>query len=108
LPQVIIALERDSWCGTQQLAAELQLHPAWLARAYRSAMGEGILESLRRRRVARAASLLRSSNSSLAEVAAEAGFYDQSHMTRSFQATIDRTPSKVRAERQLLTSFLTQ
>jgi len=38
--------------GASALARALDLHPAYLARAYRAAMGEGVGETRRRRRVA--------------------------------------------------------
>ncbi|HYE41800.1 MAG TPA: helix-turn-helix transcriptional regulator [Caulobacteraceae bacterium] len=77
---------------TRRLAAALDLHPAWLARVYRAARGEGLQQTARRLRVERAAALLRPAGVSLAEVAIEAGFCDQSHMNRAFRAVLDRTP----------------
>lgn len=91
--------------STERLARELGLHPAWLARAYRSAMGEGLHETARRKRVERAAFLLRTADNSIAEIAAAAGFCDQSHMNRGFKALAGRTPLEVRAERALLAGF---
>jgi AraC family transcriptional regulator len=87
---------------TAALARRLDLHPAWLARAYRAAMGEGIGETLRRRRVERASRLLRRTGAGLAEVAVDAGFCDQSHMNRAFRQLLGRTPRQVREERVLL------
>jgi len=71
----------------------------WLARAYRHWHGEGFSAVLRRRRVAAAAMLLELPGMSLAEVAAEAGFCDQSHMNRAFKRLFSRTPAAVRAAR---------
>jgi len=50
-------LERDDR-STAELAQKLDLHPAWLARSYRRAMGEGIGDMRRRRRVSAAVGLL--------------------------------------------------
>lgn len=69
----------------------------WLVRAYRYWRGEGLGEMLRRRRVEAAAILLESTDLELAEVAAEAGFCDQSHMNRAFKKHIGRTPAVTRA-----------
>jgi AraC family transcriptional regulator len=88
--------------ATARLAAQLGLHPAWLARAYRAAVGEGIQDTARRRRVEHAVPLLRRSDVPLAEVAVASGFCDQSHMTRDFRILIGRTPRQVRLERALL------
>jgi AraC family transcriptional regulator len=87
--------------GAAALARTLDLHPAYFARAYRAAMGEGVGETRRRRRVEAASALLRSTRLSLAEVAVAAGFCDQSHMNRCFAAVLGRTPLQVRRERRL-------
>lgn len=105
LDHVLEALDTEPWCGTRRLSVELDLHPAWLARAYRNAAGEGLLDSLRRRRAGRAVALLRGSEGSLADTAIAAGFCDQSHMTRAFRTLIGRTPLQVRAERRSLTEL---
>lgn len=81
-----------------QLASELGLNPHWLAQAYRVATGEGIRETARRTRVERAATLLRSTDLSAADIAAAAGFCDQSHMIRCFLQVLGRTPSQVENE----------
>jgi transcriptional regulator GlxA family with amidase domain len=90
---------------TNDLAAQLDLHPAWLARAYRAAVGEGLRETQRRRRVERASTLLRNSDYPAAQIAVEAGFCDQSHMIRGFLTVLGRSPFQVRAERELLRAF---
>ena len=91
--------------ATAKLAAQLDLNPAWLARAYRAVIGEGIQETARRRRVEHAVRILRKSDIPLAEVAVVSGFCDQSHMTRDFRILIARTPLQVRLERTLLPSL---
>lgn len=96
------ALSRDKLPATTELARALDLHPAWLSRAYRAACGEGIQEAVRRKRVERAALLLRTSGMPPSEIALEAGFCDQSHMNRSLRAVIGRTPLQVRAETERL------
>lgn len=79
-----------------RLADRLGLHPGWLLQAYRAAKGEGLHETLRRRRLSSAWAMLRSTDRSLAGIAADCGFYDQSHMSRSFRAVLGRTPLEVR------------
>jgi AraC-like DNA-binding protein len=102
LKQIARKLAGDKRVATAALAAELGLHPAWLARAYRAAAGEGVQEAARRGRVGRAVQLLRRSDLALAQVAADCGFSDQSHMTRDFRIVLGRTPLQVRSERALL------
>lgn len=84
----------------------LDLHPAWLARAYRAWRGEGMAETARRRRVERAVGMLRASADGLAAIAIEAGFCDQSHMNRCFNAVLGRSPLEVRREARLLAAVL--
>lgn len=92
----------DGQSSTSEIAARVQRHPAWLARAYRAWRGEGMSETVRRRRVERATAKLRASTAPLADIAAECGFCDQSHMNRAFRAVLRRTPLDVRREAPLL------
>jgi AraC-like DNA-binding protein len=91
--------------STSALARMLGLHPAWLARAYRQATGEGLRGTLHRRWVERAVLLLRESSLAQADIAADAGFCDQSHMIRVFRRVLGRTPSDVRADSTLLATL---
>lgn len=88
--------------STAQIARAVDLHPAWLARAYRAWRGEGLAETARRLRVERAVLLLRQGTETLADVALAAGFCDQSHMNRAFHRVLGRTPLEVRREAALL------
>lgn len=91
-------LNSDTTPSTLEMARSLHLHPAWLNRAYRRLRGEGIQETLRRKRVERAAHLLRTTFEPLSHIAVVVGFCDQSHMTRAMRAVIGRTPLQVRYE----------
>jgi len=95
------AMARNPAVSTRQLARMLDLNADYLARAYRFAAGEGIYESARRRRVERAAAMLRRSDCSLVDIALASGFCDQSHMNRCFRAVLGRTPLAVRDEGRL-------
>ena len=83
---------------TRTLAARLGLHPAWLSQAYRRSIGEGLQETAQRRRVERAVHLLRETSATCADIAADTGFCDQSHMVRVFRRVLSRSPSVIRAE----------
>jgi AraC family transcriptional regulator len=87
---------------TTKLARALGLHPAYLARCYRHAFGEGLTDTRRRCRVEEAVGHLRTTNQPLAEVAVASGFSDESHMTRNFSQLLGRTPLQIRQERKLL------
>ena len=99
IEQLTRRLRENPGMRVQALARELDRHPSWLGTAYRQVVGEGILETAARLRVERAARLLRETESSYCEIAAAAGFCDQSHMNRNFRRIIHRLPSTVRAER---------
>ena len=87
--------------GATEIARRLDLHPGWFAEAYRQAVGEGVGDTLRRLRVETAVQMLTGSQEAQAQVAAAAGFCDQSHMIRSFRTVLGRTPGEVRAERKV-------
>lgn len=99
LDGVVARLQSDPSSTAAQLAADLGLNPAWLAQAYRRAMGEGLRETAARRRVELATTLLKQTADPASEIALAAGFCDQSHMIRTFRAVLGRTPSQLLAER---------
>ena len=100
LPRALTLVDEAAAGTATPIARELGLHPGWFAEAYRAAMGEGVGETARRRRVELAVHMLVSSSEPQAQVAAAAGFCDQSHMIRAFQAVLGRTPGEVRRERR--------
>jgi AraC family transcriptional regulator len=105
LGQVQAQLHSSEAEATSTLASVLGLHPRWLAHAYRSAVGEGLHETVRRRRLERAAYLLRATDYSIAAIAADTGFCDQSHLNRVMRSVTGRTPVQMRAERQALATL---
>jgi AraC family transcriptional regulator len=105
LSMVDTAVEQAECIDAASLAGRLELHPAWLARVYRGARGEGLHHTLRRRRVEDAVRMIRSGSGGFAETAAAVGFCDQSHMNRAFQAVLGRTPGDIRREAGRLGRF---
>lgn len=81
------------------LAASLGLTPPHIARAFRRAHGVSVGEYIRRRRVAAASRILRTTDMPLVEVAGRTGFTDQSHFTNVFRRLIGMTPAAYRRER---------
>ena len=92
-------LHEDTTLSVAFLAKELGRHPSWIGTAYKRATGEGVPETAARFRLERAARLLRETTLSLASVAVDAGFCDQSHMNRTFRRILDRLPSAIREDR---------
>lgn len=103
--ETVDAAVSEATADVRTLSQRLDLHPAWLARVYRAARGEGLHQTLRRHRVEDAVRLIRSGGEGLADVALDAGFCDQSHMNRAFQAVLGRTPGEVRLEAAQLERF---
>jgi AraC family transcriptional regulator len=86
-------LEADTQPPTMQELARLAgVHPVYLARAFRRTFRCSIGEYSRQRQVGRAMRLLGDAGRSLSAVSADAGFSDQSHMTRQIRSLTGQTP----------------
>jgi AraC family transcriptional regulator len=79
-----------------QVATALGVHRGHLARVFRAEYGETLGASLRRIRAQRAAALIRGTQFSLVQIAAQCGFSHQAHMTRVFRAVFGTTPTHYR------------
>lgn len=86
---------RDS-IGLSELAAEVGRHPAHVARAFRAEYRMTAGEFQRRIRVAAAVHALRETEASIAFVALDCGFSDQSHLGRWMRRYLGLTPQAVR------------
>jgi AraC family transcriptional regulator len=83
--------------GLGELAAEVGVHPSHLARVFRRHHGTSIGAYARRLRLDWATAQLAAGEECLALLAAEAGFADQSHFTRSFKRHTGLTPARYRS-----------
>jgi AraC family transcriptional regulator len=72
------------------------VHPVTLARGFRRRFGCTMGDYVRQRRIERAMEQLRSSHDSLAEIALQNGFADQSHFSNLFRRTVGLSPSRYR------------
>jgi AraC-like DNA-binding protein len=95
-------------CGRLSLtriAAAAGLHPTHFARIFRRYTGLTVYEYVRHRRLIRAEhDLTNSEGQSLSMVAAENGFADHAHFTRTFKSMTGETPSSYRARVRRLRS----
>lgn len=83
--------------STRMLAAEAQLHPVYVARAFRRWFGCSLAGYARRVRLEYARRHVIESRLPLARIAVEAGFSDQSHLQREFRCKLGHTPGALRA-----------
>jgi AraC family transcriptional regulator len=82
--------------GLEEVANTIGVHPSHLAKTMRAKFGCTLGEYQRHERVRYVARKLRESETPLALLAADSGFSDQSHMTRSFRAVHGVTPAVFR------------
>ncbi len=84
-------------CGrVRDLAQRAGVHPVYLARKFRSCLGVSVSEYVKQRRVEATSQLLSIRRLSLAAIACQAGFSDQSHMGRIFKSKTGLTPDTYR------------
>ncbi|HEY6485803.1 MAG TPA: helix-turn-helix transcriptional regulator [Candidatus Cybelea sp.] len=100
-PQFAAAREalENAQSGTPvaSLAHRLGMHRGRLHRGFKRAYGESPRDGLTKRRATNAVDLLVETSLSIAQVAAECGYYDQSHFCRQFKRLSGMSPSRFRA-----------
>jgi len=95
--EVLRARARDG-IGLGGVAAAVGRHPAHVARSFRRHFGCSVGDRLRQLRLETAADALARTDRPLAEIALEAGFYDQAHFGRCFKRWSSRSPGAYRRE----------
>jgi AraC family transcriptional regulator len=93
----LLRTRTDECIRLSDLAAVVGVHPIHLARTFRARHGVSVGEYGRRVRIEWAAAEIARGEASLAAVATEAGFADQSHFTRLFKRYVGTTPARFRA-----------
>ena len=89
--------EFQSPASLDDLAAEAGVHPGHLTRTFRARFGCSIGTYVRRLRVSAVLRAIADPDRSLADLASEAGFSDQSHMGRVVRRETGLTPGEWRA-----------
>lgn len=84
----------------EDVARAVSMHPAHVARTFRVTQGMPIVRYVRHLRIEYAAMRLSTSSDPISEIALEAGFSDQPHLTRAMHAHLGVTPNRYRASRQ--------
>ncbi len=81
---------------TKDLATWLDIHPVYLARIFRRHYGCSVKDYLQDLRISQAVQDLSNGKKALVHIALDAGFSDQSHMTRLFQKGMNTSPGVFR------------
>ena len=84
-----------------ELAGNVGVHPSRLAHEFRARLRTSPGEYVRRLRLEWAAARLREAEPRIAEIAIGAGFYDQSHFSRTFRRHFGVTPAEWRRARRI-------
>jgi AraC family transcriptional regulator len=80
-----------------EVAREVGVHPVHLAHEFRKFYRESVGEYARRLRLEAACRQIAQTNLSLSEIAANAGFYDQSHLSNTLKRHTGMTPAEFRS-----------
>lgn len=80
------------------LAAEVEISPLYLARAFRAAVGQSPHQYVLTRRIERARELLRNTDLSVVDVALACGFSSQSHLAHWFVRQVGVAPAAYRRQ----------
>ena len=90
----------EHFCETLKLteiAAEVGVHPVYLATAFRQKFGVTISEFVRKLRIEHACAELTKGELPLSAIALQAGFVDQSHFSKTFKQFTGMSPARFRA-----------
>lgn len=90
-------LERtNKTINISRIASEIGIHPVHLARIYKQTYGLSIQDDRQLRRVKSGCSLLLGTQKTIAEIANELNFFDQSHFLRVFRNFMRISPNEFR------------
>jgi AraC family transcriptional regulator len=86
----------DGDLSLEAMAHEVELSPLYLARAFKTAVGQSPHQYVLARRLERAKALLRNTDSPIVEVALSSGFSSQSHLSHWFLRYVGVPPAAYR------------
>jgi len=89
----------DGDLSLEAMAAEVDITPIYLARAFKAAVGQSPHRYVLARRIERAKELLRNSEMPVVDVALSSGFSSQSHLSYWFQRYVGVSPAAYRQHR---------
>lgn len=83
-----------------EYASLADVHPVYLARAFRKTYGKSLGEYQRGARLRQAVRSLTSTDLAISDIAAQCGFFDQSHLTKLLRRSTGLTPNELRRSYQ--------
>jgi AraC family transcriptional regulator len=86
----------DGDLSLDAMAAEVDVSPLYLARAFKAAVGQSPHQYVLQRRIERAKDLLRGTDHPIVEIALSAGFSSQSHLSNWFLRNVGVSPAVYR------------
>jgi AraC family transcriptional regulator len=89
----------DGNLSLEAMAAEVEISPMYLARAFKAAIGQSPHRYVLGRRIDRAKELLRNTDIPVVDVALSVGFSSQSHLSHWFQRYVGVSPAAYRQHR---------
>jgi AraC family transcriptional regulator len=90
----------DQDLSLNRMAAIVQMSPTYFASLFKRSTGLSPYQYVVPQRINRAKMLLLTSNRSIANIATQVGFYDQSYLTRHMQRLLGVTPKQLRRHQQ--------
>ncbi len=102
MPRVLAYLRRNSAhrIALEDAAEQAHLSPSYFSRLFRAQTGRTFSDYVTRLRVENAKRLLGRPELDMAQIAAQTGFYDQSHFTHAFKNVTGLTPGAYRRRRE--------
>ena len=99
LSKAVELIRSEYSCGISlaQVAAAAHVHPVTVAVAFRRHFGKSVGDYIVDLRIAHAKQELENTHRPIAEIAQEAGFYDESHMGRAFRRRFGISPGTLRS-----------
>ena len=88
----------DGDLSLEAMAAEVEISPLYLARAFKAAIGQSPHRYVLARRIERAKELLRNTDLPVVDVALSSGFSSQSHLSHWFLRYVGVSPAVYRRQ----------
>jgi AraC family transcriptional regulator len=98
ISHVVERLEAEPSCPPtlSECARLADVHPVYLARAFRKSYGMSLGEYQRQAKLRQAVTLLSSTDLAISDIASDCGFFDQSHLTKLLRRSTGFTPNNLR------------